>query len=63
MQQYASAFHFLSAAINFQPKMGELYMLLAGKRHLHGEPPKSAVRESESVSLETSSYVPSVESG
>lgn len=26
-------------------------------------PPKSAVRESESVSLETSSYVPSVESG
>jgi Bardet-Biedl syndrome 4 protein len=31
MQQYASAFHFLSAAISFQPKMGELYMLLAGK--------------------------------
>ncbi|KAL2300508.1 hypothetical protein Nmel_013390 [Mimus melanotis] len=29
MQQYASAFHFLSAAINFQPKMAELYMLLA----------------------------------
>ncbi|KAM9375064.1 BBSome complex member BBS4 [Phaethornis superciliosus] len=29
MQQYASAFHFLSAAINFQPKMGELFMLLA----------------------------------
>ncbi|OBS80766.1 hypothetical protein A6R68_21038 [Neotoma lepida] len=29
MQQYASAFHFLSAAINFQPRMGELYMLLA----------------------------------
>ncbi|XP_067829541.1 Bardet-Biedl syndrome 4 protein [Heptranchias perlo] len=29
MQQYASAFHFLSAAINIQPKMGELYMLLA----------------------------------
>ncbi|XP_029420925.1 Bardet-Biedl syndrome 4 protein isoform X3 [Nannospalax galili] len=29
MQQYASAFHFLSAAINFQPKLGELYMLLA----------------------------------
>lgn len=29
MQQYASAFHFFSAAINFQPKMGELYMLLA----------------------------------
>lgn len=31
MQQYASAFHFLSAAINFQPKMAELYMLLAGR--------------------------------
>ncbi|XP_038602328.1 Bardet-Biedl syndrome 4 protein isoform X2 [Tachyglossus aculeatus] len=29
MQQYASAFHFLSAAVNLQPKMGELYMLLA----------------------------------
>ncbi|XP_036763688.2 Bardet-Biedl syndrome 4 protein isoform X6 [Manis pentadactyla] len=29
MQQYASAFHFLSAAISFQPRMGELYMLLA----------------------------------
>ncbi|XP_064013291.1 Bardet-Biedl syndrome 4 protein isoform X2 [Pogoniulus pusillus] len=29
LQQYASAFHFLSAAISFQPKMGELYMLLA----------------------------------
>lgn len=34
MQQYASAFHFLSAAINFQPKMGELYMLLAGNEVL-----------------------------
>ena len=30
MQQHASAFHFLSAAINLHPKMGELYMLLAG---------------------------------
>lgn len=29
MQQYASAFHFLSAAINIHSKMGELYMLLA----------------------------------
>uniref|UniRef100_A0A8D3CUJ0 BBSome complex member BBS4 n=1 Tax=Scophthalmus maximus TaxID=52904 RepID=A0A8D3CUJ0_SCOMX len=29
MQQYASAFHFLSAAINLHPRMGELYMLLA----------------------------------
>ncbi|KAL0967902.1 hypothetical protein UPYG_G00259430 [Umbra pygmaea] len=29
MQQYASAFHFISAAINLQPKMAELYMLLA----------------------------------
>lgn len=30
MQQYASAFHFLSAAINLNPRMGDLYMLLAG---------------------------------
>lgn len=30
MQQFASAFHFLSAAINLNPRMGELYMLLAG---------------------------------
>ncbi|XP_008335286.2 BBSome complex member BBS4 isoform X2 [Cynoglossus semilaevis] len=29
MQQYASAFHFLSAAINLNSRMGELYMLLA----------------------------------
>ncbi|XP_068597902.1 Bardet-Biedl syndrome 4 protein [Brachionichthys hirsutus] len=29
MQQYASAFHFLNAAINLNPRMGELYMLLA----------------------------------
>ncbi|KAM8894395.1 BBSome complex member BBS4 [Spinachia spinachia] len=29
MQQFASAFHFLSAAINLKPRMGELYMLLA----------------------------------
>ncbi|KAJ8042304.1 Bardet-Biedl syndrome 4 protein [Holothuria leucospilota] len=29
MSQYASAFHFLSAAINLKPKMGQLYMLLA----------------------------------
>ncbi|XP_072321543.1 LOW QUALITY PROTEIN: BBSome complex member BBS4-like [Eucyclogobius newberryi] len=29
MQQFASAFHFLSAAINLHPRMGELYMLLA----------------------------------
>jgi hypothetical protein len=31
MQQYASAFHFLSAAINLHPKMGMLFMLLAGE--------------------------------
>ncbi|KAL5021550.1 hypothetical protein ScPMuIL_000705 [Solemya velum] len=29
MQQYASAFHFLSAAINIRPKMAQLFMLLA----------------------------------
>lgn len=29
MQQYASAFHFLSAAVNLRPRMSELYMLLA----------------------------------
>ena len=31
MQQYASAFHYLSAAINLRPKMGQLFMLLAGE--------------------------------
>ena len=31
MQQYASAFHFLSAAANLNPRFGELYMLLAGR--------------------------------
>ncbi|KAH3798765.1 hypothetical protein DPMN_152368 [Dreissena polymorpha] len=29
MQQHASAFHFLSAAINLRPKMAQLFMLLA----------------------------------
>ncbi|XP_060577578.1 Bardet-Biedl syndrome 4 protein homolog isoform X2 [Ruditapes philippinarum] len=29
MQQYASSFHFLSAAINLRPKMAQLFMLLA----------------------------------
>ncbi|XP_014673640.1 PREDICTED: Bardet-Biedl syndrome 4 protein-like [Priapulus caudatus] len=29
MQQYASSFHFLSAAINLRPRMSQLYMLLA----------------------------------
>uniref|UniRef100_A0A8C1A599 Bardet-Biedl syndrome 4 n=1 Tax=Cyprinus carpio carpio TaxID=630221 RepID=A0A8C1A599_CYPCA len=33
MQQYASAFQLLSAAINLQPRMSELYMLLAAKYH------------------------------
>lgn len=31
MQQYASAFHFLSAAINLRPKMAQLFSLLAGR--------------------------------
>lgn len=31
MQQYASAFHFLSAAINLKPKIAGLFMLLAGE--------------------------------
>eukprot|EP00118_Oscarella_pearsei_P004664 m.20296 g.20296 ORF g.20296 m.20296 type:complete len:145 (+) comp27994_c0_seq4:1369-1803(+) len=29
MQQYASAFHFLSAALNLKPRNGQLFMLLA----------------------------------
>ncbi|XP_061450896.1 Bardet-Biedl syndrome 4 protein isoform X2 [Rhineura floridana] len=29
MQQYASAFHFISAAVHLHPKLAELYMLLA----------------------------------
>nr|XP_020659361.1 Bardet-Biedl syndrome 4 protein isoform X3 [Pogona vitticeps] len=29
MQQYASAFHFISAGVHLQPKLAELYMLLA----------------------------------
>lgn len=36
MQQYASAFHFLSAAVNLNPKSGQLYMLLAlALKNLH----------------------------
>lgn len=29
MQQYASAFHFVSAAVNLRPEQGQIYMLLA----------------------------------
>lgn len=38
MQQHASAFHFISAAIHLQPKLGELYMLLAGNKSYHPWP-------------------------
>jgi Tfp pilus assembly protein PilF len=31
MQQYASAFHFLSASINLRPNRGQTFMLLAGE--------------------------------
>ena len=31
MQQFASAFHFLSASINLRPNRGQTFMLLAGK--------------------------------
>ena len=34
MMQHASAFHFLSAAINMRPKMPQLFMLLAGNFRL-----------------------------
>ena len=34
MQQHASAFHFLSAAINLRPKMASLYMLLGGNQFI-----------------------------
>ncbi len=36
-QQYASAFHFLRAAISFKPKSGPLYMLLASEIGKVGE--------------------------
>uniref|UniRef100_W5NCP5 Bardet-Biedl syndrome 4 n=1 Tax=Lepisosteus oculatus TaxID=7918 RepID=W5NCP5_LEPOC len=53
MQQYASAFHFLSAAINLQPKMGELYMLLAAVALTNLEDVENAKRSYEqAVSLD-----------
>lgn len=33
MQQFASAFHFLSASINLRPNRGQTFMLLAGTSH------------------------------
>ncbi|KAK3085477.1 hypothetical protein FSP39_004016 [Pinctada imbricata] len=41
MQQYASSFHFLSAAINLRPKMAQLFMLL-GVALTHLEDPDNA---------------------
>ncbi|XP_059801858.1 Bardet-Biedl syndrome 4 protein isoform X2 [Hypanus sabinus] len=54
MQQYASAFHFLSAAINIHSKMGELYMLLAVAL-TNLEDPENAKRSyNQAVSLDQS---------
>ena len=33
IQQFASAFHFLSASINLRPNRGQTFMLLAGKTY------------------------------
>ncbi|BFZ13361.1 hypothetical protein BsWGS_16400 [Bradybaena similaris] len=46
MQQYASSFHFLSAAINLHPDMAQLYMLLAISLH-HLEDPENAAKSYE----------------
>uniref|UniRef100_A0ABM0MBG2 Bardet-Biedl syndrome 4 protein-like n=1 Tax=Saccoglossus kowalevskii TaxID=10224 RepID=A0ABM0MBG2_SACKO len=54
MQQYASAFHFLSAAINLKPKMGQLFMLLAvALTHLE-DPDNARQAYEQAVSLEQS---------
>ncbi|XP_041034170.1 Bardet-Biedl syndrome 4 protein isoform X1 [Carcharodon carcharias] len=52
MQQYASAFHFLSAAINIQPRMGELYMLLAVTLTNLADPDNAKRAYEQAVSLE-----------
>ncbi|XP_076470019.1 BBSome complex member BBS4-like [Babylonia areolata] len=58
MQQYASAFHFLSAAINLRPKMAPLYMLL-GVSLSHLEDPDNA-RQSYEQALKLDSKDPSI---
>ncbi|XP_067871742.1 Bardet-Biedl syndrome 4 protein isoform X1 [Heterodontus francisci] len=54
MQQYASAFHFLSAAINIQPRMGELYMLLAVTLTNLADPDNAKRSYEQAVSLDQS---------
>ncbi|CAG5120731.1 unnamed protein product [Candidula unifasciata] len=46
MQQYASSFNFLSAAINLHPDLAQLYMLLAISLH-HLEDPENASKSYE----------------
>nr|KAG5708037.1 hypothetical protein BaRGS_025175 [Batillaria attramentaria] len=58
MQQYASAFHFLSAAINLRPKMAHLYMLL-GVALSRLEDPDNA-RQSYEQALRLDSKDPSI---
>ncbi|XP_069480718.1 BBSome complex member BBS4 isoform X2 [Ambystoma mexicanum] len=52
MQQYASSFHFLSAAINLQPRRGELYMLLAVALTNLDDPENAKQSYEQAVSLE-----------
>ncbi|XP_072408887.1 Bardet-Biedl syndrome 4 protein isoform X1 [Chiloscyllium punctatum] len=54
MQQYASAFHFLSAAINMKPRMGELYMLLAVTLTNLADPDNAKRAYNQAVSLDQS---------
>ncbi|XP_061404733.1 Bardet-Biedl syndrome 4 protein [Lethenteron reissneri] len=52
MQQHASAFHFLSAAISLMPRMGELYMLLAVALNNLGDPENGRRAYEQSVALD-----------
>ncbi|KAK2193837.1 hypothetical protein NP493_5g13027 [Ridgeia piscesae] len=52
MQQYASSFHFISAAINLKPKMGQLFMLLAVALTHLDDPDNAKLAYEQAVALE-----------
>uniref|UniRef100_T1J508 Uncharacterized protein n=1 Tax=Strigamia maritima TaxID=126957 RepID=T1J508_STRMM len=52
MQQYASAFHFLSAAVNFKPRLGQLFMLLAITLSNLQDPDNARIAYAQAVELD-----------
>ena len=53
MQQYASAFHFLSASINLRPSRGQTFMLMAVALAHLDDPENATAAYEQAVNLDT----------